>query len=424
MQPAPTRTAGNGRARTAARSTTSVPSRRRPERPARPTPEPRVPASLAVAAAWSWRLLTIGAVVWFVVSYLAGLTELVVPVVLSLLLTALLHRPAVALRRWMPRSAAALVTVLAALALLAGVVWLVEWRVRGQAAGLLTQAETILISLRDRVSTLPGIGSGSVTVVDRLNGWVQSHGDTVLTGVLTVSTVAVKVLTGFVLTLFLTLFLLMDGERIWAWLVRLLPHEARPAANGAGHRAWHVLVGWIVGTALISLIHAVVIGTTMWLLGTPLVFALAVLVFVGSFIPIVGAFVFGGFACLVTLVTVGLRGGLILLVVLVVEDLLEGHVYQPLIMGRSVKLHPIAVVLAVAAGSFIDGVVGAIIAIPLAGSISAAVKYLQGIEDIHGNSLRDEDRMAPEPPPIALVPGSFPHATTAAAPGSRLLRES
>jgi putative heme transporter len=399
MQPAAARAARNGHVRTAGRRTTASCSHRA---------GPAVPRSLVVAAAWSWRLLAVGAVLWFLTTYLAGLTELVVPVILSLLLTALLHRPAAALRRWLPRWAAGLATLLGALALAAVVVWLVERRVQGQAADLLAQAGGILTQLRDRVATLPGIGSGSGSVVDRLNAWVQSHGSTVLTGVFTAGTVAVEVLTGFVLTLFLTLFLLIDGERIWAWLVRLLPHDARPAVNGAGHRAWHVLSGWIVGTALISLIHGIVIGTALWLIGTPLAVVLAVLVFLGSFVPIVGAFVFGGFACLVTLVTVGVRGALVLFAVLIVENLLEGHVYQPLIMGRSVKLHPIAVVLAVAAGGFLDGVVGAIIAIPLAGSVSAAVKYLRGIEDIHGNPLSDEDRMAPEPPPVALVPGWSP----------------
>ena len=185
-----------------------------------------------------------------------------------------------------------------------------------------------------------------------------------------------------------------------------------------------MLSGWITGTAVIATIHAVVIGLTLWLLGTPLVAVLAVLVFIGSFIPIVGAFVFGGFACLVTLVTVGLRGALILLGVLIIEDLLEGHVYQPLIMGRTVKLHPVAILLAIAAGSVLDGVVGAIVAIPLAGSISAAVKYLRGIEDVHGNPLSDVDRMEPEPPPLALVPGRSPGPVRAQARRSPAARVS
>jgi predicted PurR-regulated permease PerM len=334
-------------------------------------------------------------------------------VVLSLLLAALLHRVAERLRRWLPRSLAGLVTLLAALAVLGGALWLVQWRVRGQIGTLTAQAEGILAQLRDRVSGLPGIGSSSGNVVDRISSWVQSHGSTLVNGVFTAGTVAIEVVTGVVLTLFLTLFLLIDGDRIWTWSVHLLPARARPAVNGAGHRAWHVLSGWIIGTALIALIHGVVIGAALALLGTPLVVVLAFLVFIGSFIPIVGAFLFGGFACLVTLVTVGLQPALVLLVVLIVENLLEGHVYQPLIMGRSVNLHPIAVVLVVALGGYLDGVVGAIIAIPIAGSLNAAVKYLRGIEDIQGNPLLAEDRSAPEPPPVALAPTGVTHGATA-----------
>lgn len=412
MQPADPRTAGNGDLRTAGRRGIRSSSRRAPSRPA----DPAVPRTLVVAAAWGWRLLVVGAVVWFVTTYLAGLPEVVVPVMLSLLLAALLHRPAERLRRHVPRSVAGVTTLLGALAAAGGAIWLVQWRVRGQIGALTAQAEGILARLRDRVSGLPGIGSSSGSVVDRITAWVQSHSGTLVNGVFTAGTLAVEVVTGVVLTLFLTLFLLIDGDRIWAWTVRLLPVQARPAVNGAGHRAWGVLSGWIVGTAVIALIHGVVIGVALALLGTPLVVVLAFLVFIGSFIPIVGAFVFGGFACLVTLVTVGLQPALILLVVLIVENLLEGHVYQPLIMKHSVSLHPIAIVLVVTLGGYLDGIVGAIIAIPIAGSVNAAVKYLRGIEDIHGNPLRAEDRMEPEPPPLALVPTTVTHGATAVRP--------
>jgi predicted PurR-regulated permease PerM len=367
-----------------------------------PGAAPRVPGALVTAAAWAWRLLVVGAVVWLVVRFLAGLTLVTVPIVLGLLLAALLQRPVLVLRRYLPRWLAALTVLVLALGLLAGVGYLVAWRVQGQTARLVDQAAGILGDLRARVADLPGIGAGSSSLVDRATQWLQAHESTVLTGALTVGTVAVEVVTGFVLTLFLTLFLLLDGDRIWAWCVRLRPRRVRPAANGAGHRAWRVLSGWIGGTALIALIHAVVIGTALWLLGVPLVLALAVLVFIGSFVPIVGAVVFGGFACLVTFVTVGLGKALVLLGVLLVEDLLEGHVYQPLIMGRTVRLHPVTVLLALAIGGELDGIVGAIIAIPLAAAVHAAVKYLTGIEDIDGGPLRDEDRMAPEPPPVAV----------------------
>jgi predicted PurR-regulated permease PerM len=324
--------------------------------------------------------------------------------VLSLLLAALLQRPTLALRRHLPRWLAALLVEVLALGVVGGAGYLVALRVEKQLPVLVDQAAEVLGRIRSLVGRLPGIGSGSTSLVDRLTAWLQSHDSAVISGALTAGTVLVEVVAGLVLTLFLTLFLLIDGDRIWSWLVRLLPRRVRPAANGAGHRAWRVLGGWIGGTALIALIHAVVVGTALWLLGVPLVLALAVLVFIGSFVPIVGAFVFGGFACLVTLVTVGLGKAVVLLAVLLVEDLLEGHVYQPLIMGRTVRLHPVTVLLALAIGGELDGIVGAIIAVPLAAAVHAAVKYLTGVEDIDGHPLRDEDRMAPEPPPVALRP--------------------
>jgi predicted PurR-regulated permease PerM len=373
----------------------------------------QVPAPLVVTASWAWRLLLVGAVAWVVVRFLAGLTLVTVPVMLSLLLAALLQRPTLALRRHLPRWIAALLVEVSALAVLGGVGYLVAVRVQGQAAGLVDRAAQVLGQIRSLVAGLPGIGSGSTSLVDRLTSWLQSHGAELLSGALAAGTVVVEVVAGVVLTLFLTLFLLVDGDRIWSWLVRLLPHRVRPAANGAGHRAWRVLSGWVGGTALIALIHAVVIGLALGLLGVPLAFVLALLVFVGSFLPILGAVVFGGFACLVTLVSVGLGKAVVLLVVLVVEDLLEGHVYQPLIMGRSVRLHPVAVLLALAVGAELDGIVGAIIAIPLAAAVHAAVKYLTGLEDLDGRPLTDEDRMAPEAPPVTLRAASRPGSARA-----------
>ena len=355
-----------------------------------------------VAASWSWRLLLVGVVVWLVVRFLAGLTLVTVPVMLSLLLAALLQRPTLALRRHLPRWVAALLVEVLALGVLGGVGYFVALRVQGQGAELVDRASQVLDRIRSLLADLPGIGSGSTSLVDRVSSWLQSHSTLLVSGALTAGTVVVELVTGLVLTLFLTLFLLVDGDRMWAWCTRLLPRRTRPAVNGAGHRAWRVLAGWIGGTALIGLIHGVVIGLTLWLLGVPLAFALALLVFVGSFVPIVGAIVFGGFACLVTLVTVGLGKAVVLLVVILVEDLLEGHVYQPLIMGRTVRLHPVAILLALAVGAELDGIVGAIVAIPLASAVHAAVKYLTGLEDVDGRPLTDEDRMAPEAPPVSL----------------------
>lgn len=388
---------------------------RRPAHP--PGAAAHVPHALVVAAAWSWRLLVVGAAVWFAVTFVSRLTVVWVPVVLSLLLAALLKRPTLWLRRRLPRAVAAILVLVAALLVLAGIGFLIGMQVRGQTAELYDQAQAVLGRLQERVSSIPGIGAGSGDVVHRLSAYLQSHSSSIVSGAFTVGAYALEVLTGLVLTFFLTLFLLIDGDRIWSWLVRLFPRRVQPATNGAGHAAFRVLSGWITGTAVIAVIHGVVIGVALALLGTPLVVVLAVLVVIGSFIPIIGAFVFGGLAVLVTLVTQGLASALILLAVLVVENLLEGHVYQPLIMGRTVRLHPVAILLGLAVGGVLAGIMGAIVAIPLMGALHAAIKYLTGVEDIEGHPLRDEDRMAPLPPPRVAAPRFAAVSRPGRAPG-------
>jgi predicted PurR-regulated permease PerM len=348
-----------------------------------------------------------------VLSLLARLSLITVPLAVALLMTALLHRPAAVLRRFLPRGVAALVVVSGALALVGGIGYALALRVQSQAASLAVQAQDVLARLRGHLTSVPGLGNSSGTMVDRLSGWIQSHTSTVINGALSLGVVAVDVLTGVALTVFLTLFLVSDGDRMWAWVVRLLPAHLRSSTNGAGHRAFAVLTAWITGTTVIALIHALVIGAALWWLGTPLTIVLAILVFIGSFIPVVGAFVFGGLAVLVTLVTVGPGAGITLLAVLVVEDLLEGHVYQPLIMGRSLSLHPVVILLALAVGAVLGGIPGALVAVPVTASAAAAVKYLTGLEDIHGRPLANEDRMHPQPPPDRL-----PRRRAAAARGT------
>lgn len=355
-----------------------------------------VPPGLTLAAAWAWRMLIVGVVLYLIVTFLAGIPVVTVPIFLALLFTALLHRPVGVLRRFLPDWLAALLVSLGAVVVIGGVIGFVVVRIEGRAGSLVMQIQQVFDQVRAQVQRLPGSGGDSVDLVNKAQTWVESHTSSLLSVALSVGRSIVELIVGLVLTLFLTLFFLTDGEKQWGWVVRLLPTRARPVVNGAGQRAFSVLAGWIGGTAIIALIHAVIIGATMWVLGTPLALALTLLVFFGSFIPIVGAFVFGGLAVLVTWVSVGLWPAVILLAVLVVEDLLEGHVYQPLIMGRTVKLHPVIILIALTAGSVLAGIIGAIISIPIAAATSAAVKYVKGVEDIHGDPVPGSRHEVPE----------------------------
>ena len=137
---------------------------------------------------------------------------------------------------------------------------------------------------------------------------VRQHTSSLASGVIVVGTIIGELVTGLVVLIFVTFYFLQEGDRIWSWLVRLCPRTVQPSVRGAGYRAWHVLSGWVVGTAIIALFHGVVIGLFLYFLGVPLAFPLAVLVFIGSFIPIVGAVLFGGLAVLVALLTQGPDG--------------------------------------------------------------------------------------------------------------------
>lgn len=365
-----------------------------------PDPSVRVPPALTIAAAWGWRLLIVGGVLYLVLTFLAGLPVISVPIFLSLIFAALLHRPVYFLRRFLPNWLAALVVVIGALALVGAILTLVVIRVENNAGFLLAQSQQIISEARGFAYRLPGVGGGSASLLDKAQSWVDANSATLISGAYTAARLTAELITGLVLSFFLTLFFLIDGDQQWGWLVRLVPARARAQFNGAGRRAFSVLAGWIGGTTIIAVIHAVVIGVAMWLLGTPLVLVLVVLIFFGSFIPLVGAIVFGGLAALATLLTVGVWPAVILLAVLVIEDLLEAHVYQPLIMGRTVRLHPVVVVLALTVGGSLAGIIGALVAIPVAAAVAAAAKYVTGIEDIDGNSVGNTPYEPPAPPTV------------------------
>jgi predicted PurR-regulated permease PerM len=181
---------------------------------------------------------------------------------------------------------------------------------------------------------------------------------------------------------FLVIFLLYDGPGIWRWVTSLLPAGAAGRVDRAGHASWMALTGFVHGTFIIAVIHGLVIGTTLYLLDVAAYLPLALLVALGSFVPLVGALIAGSVSVIVTFGTVGPGPAVILLVVLLVENELEAHVLQPFVVGRYVRLHPVAIVLALAVGSVVAGVAGALLAVPLAGSLRAAWGPLNGHESI------------------------------------------
>jgi predicted PurR-regulated permease PerM len=362
-----------------------------------------VSPTVANGAAVCGRLLIIGLAFYALVLVLSRFALVVIPVFGALFTSALLHVPVARLRRrgW-PRAAATWLVLVAALVVLGAVGFFIISQVSGQYPQLVTQVADVRDHLQQLLTKIPGFSSihNMSDLGNRLVAWLQQNRAAVAGGVLTAGQLAGEIVTGVIITIFVSYFFLAEGDRIWSWLVRLLPIRMQPGINGAGVRAFSVVSGWVVGTALIACIHAVVIGAVLWLVGASLVLPLAVLVFIGSFVPIIGAVLAGGVAIVVTLVTAGPVPALILLVVLIAENQIEAHLLQPFIVGRAVRLHPVAIVLVLAAAAAVGGLLGAIVAVPLVAALHAGIKYLTGVEDLHGNPLDGRDRMAPMPVPL------------------------
>ena len=340
----------------------------------------RVPAGLATTAAWAWRLLLLAVVAYLVVWLLALLWIPALALVAAVLVSALLRPVTLLLRRALPGPLAALVTLLAALAAVAGVGYVIDLRVTQQLPQLTDEVVDTVNRLRN---TLVAAGVRiNIPAVDEIEqqvvAWVRQHQGDLLSYLGTGARVVVEYGTVAVLTLFVTFFLLYDGERIWRWLVGLLPARAERRADRSGRLAWRTLTAYVHGTALIAMIHGVVIGGVAFLLGVPLALPLGVIVFLGSFLPIIGALIGGGLAVLVTFGTQGWVAALILFGVLIVEDQLEAHLLQPLIVGRYVRLHPLAVGVVLTVGTVLGGVVGALVAVPVAAIVYRAGPALLG----------------------------------------------
>ena len=166
--------------------------------------------------------------------------------------------------------------------------------------------------------------------------------------------------------------------RIWAWLTGFLSSDARPRARGAGAAAWQALTYYVRGTIAVAAIHAVVIGVALWVMGVPLLVPLVILVFLAAFVPLVGILVAGALAVAVTLGTRGWVAALVLVAIFILENQLESHLLQPLVVGRMVRLHPLAIILVLAVGAAIAGIAGAVVAVPITAALVRAGPYLRG----------------------------------------------
>lgn len=337
-----------------------------------------VPRPLATAAAWSWRALVVAAAAGVALVLLARLRVVVFPVLGSLLLVAVLS-PAVErlVRAGWRRTLAASTVLLGALAVLAGVAAAIGLHAASQAEDLRESFDLGLEDVRDWLVEGPlGLSRARVDEVERQAREVLSA-ETLASGAAGGARVALEIVAGILLALVVTFFLLKDGPLMWRWLVGRLGAGRGPHVDEAGRRAWRTVGAYMRGTAIVAAVDAVLIGAAAAILGVPLAPAIGVVTFLAGFFPIVGAVTAGIVAVLVALAAEGLTTALILGAVVIAVQQLEGDLLQPLVVGRALRLHPLVVLLGVAAGGAAAGIPGALVAVPLIAAATAVGGYVR-----------------------------------------------
>lgn len=364
--------------------------------------EQSVAPSVRAAAAWSWRFLLIAAATAAGLWVVGFFKVIVVSVAIALLLTVLLAPVArfLSARLRFPRGLAAITSVLLLLAVVTGLVVLAGRSIANGFGDLYDQASQGVDEALQWLSDGPlGLSTDQLDdLVQQGRDQISENASTLVSGALTVTTTVGHVAAGALIALFCTFFFLLDGRTIWTWLVGLLPITVRERVHQAGRRGIVTLSGYTRTQILVAFVDATGIGIGAAVLGVPLAVPLATLVFVGSFIPIVGAIATGAVAVLVALVAQGPVVALLMLGVVLLVQQIEGHVLQPFLMGHAVSLHPVAVLLVVAAGSLAAGIVGALFAVPIAAVLNTVVLYLHGHDKFP--ELGTDDHVTLRPPGV------------------------
>ncbi|MCB0896686.1 MAG: AI-2E family transporter [Nocardioides sp.] len=345
----------------------------------------QVPWGVDLAAAWAWRFLVIAAAGYILLWLVAFFAVVAIPLVVALLISALAVPVVDGLHRvGLPRGLAALLVVLLGIAFVAALLTFAGQQVANGAQDLADQASAGLEEIKDWLKTGPLHASDSQIndYIQKAQDGLKNTGSHVDVGNVTeVGTALGHVVAGFFIVLFSTYFFLADGARIWAWLVRIAPRAARPHVDSSGRVAWISLTQFVRATVIVAAVDAIGIMIGAAVLGVPFVLAIGVLVFLGAFVPMVGAFVAGTVAVLVALVAQGPFTALLMLGVVVLVQQIEGHILQPFLMGRWVSLHPLGVIVAIGCGVIVAGIAGALVAVPLAAALNAVVQHLAANTD-------------------------------------------
>jgi predicted PurR-regulated permease PerM len=330
-------------------------------------------------AAWAWRLLIILAAIVAVLWVVTKIEIIVVPVALATMLAALLL-PVVDFldRRGAPRGGAVALVLLGGIAVVGGILTFVVSQFIEGAPALVEQVSASIKGVGDWLTNGPlhinqqQIDSARKSAIEAL----QNNQEKLTSGALSTAGTVTEIVTGALLVLFTLIFVLLGGRNIYAFITKVFPENSRERVRDAGRAGFRSLIGYVRATFLVALVDAVGIGTGLAIMGIPLALPLASLVFLGAFIPLVGAVIAGFLAVVVALIAKGWIFALITLGLIIAVQQLEAHVLQPLVMGRAVSIHPLAIVLAIAGGGVLAGVVGALLAVPTLAFVNSAMRVL------------------------------------------------
>ncbi|MCI9889224.1 AI-2E family transporter [Micrococcales bacterium 31B] len=368
-----------------------------------------VPRGVKVAASWAWRFLVIIAAVGLIVFGLMKLADIMIPIMVSILLTVLIRPVAL----WLHRRTSWNMHVTGMIALLSVLLVVV---------GLLT------VAVQQLIRGFPEVRDQAVEGLNQVFAWlqnspfaitdaqyteitanlmsnIQDNAGRIATGAVSVTGTAGAIMAGLAITLFTTYFFVAEGDRIWRWIMLLLPRTSRQPIHEAFRRGWRSLGAYVQTQIIVAAVDSVGIALGALALGLPFVVPIGLIVFFGSFVPIVGALVTGALAVLVALVVKGPPFALIMLIIILAVQQLEGHVLQPFLMGKAVSLHPLAVLLGVIAGTSLGGIIGAMFAVPALALANSVVLYWVGRDQFP--ALGSD--------PLRPVPTGVPDASSAGA---------
>ena len=326
------------------------------------------------ASDYAWRLLILCGAAYVLLRVLLRFELVFIALFIALILTSLLRPPVRLLTRWMPRFLAVMATALGSLAALGALGWFVADNVSNESSSLSSEFRGGVDQIRTWLQGAPfHVDPHTLTnLQSKLTSWLSEHRSTLISQALNEASRIVDVLTVLALSVFCAIFFTGSGDRMWQWFQRQLPQDSRETWARCGRTAWHTFAGYTRGSILVAAANALMVGIALEVLRVPLVLPLTLLEFVASFIPLIGSPIALAVATVIALASRGVTTAVIVLVLIVVIGQIEGHLLQPFVMGWSVRLHPVAVAVCVIAGTTLAGLVGAVVAVPLA-SIGWAV---------------------------------------------------